>query len=298
MAEPILIADRLVKHFGDIKAVDGVSFTVNKGDIYGFLGPNGSGKSTSIRMILSLIKPTSGSVALFGKTNRMEVLKRTGALIERPDFYNYLSAFQNLKLLAAYSGIDTGKDVLMEKLAIVGLADRAHSKVRTYSQGMKQRLGIAQTMLHDPELIILDEPLNGLDPKGINDMRRLMLSLNKDFGKTLIISSHILREIELIANRMVVFSKGKVVVEGDVKTLLSEGSKRLVIATSNNAKALEVLKKHFPALHFDENRIGELHGEVDTGMVAAINNKLVVEGIEVKQLQSHNSLEDYFLHIT
>ncbi len=301
MPGPILKASKLVKHYGHIKAVDDVSFTVNKGDIYGFLGPNGSGKSTTIRMLLSLITPNSGSIELFGKpltSNRSWVLSRIGALIERPDFYNYLSAYKNLSLLAQYSGIQLSEKEIMDKLQLVGLAERAHSKVRTFSQGMKQRLGLAQTLLHDPELIILDEPVNGLDPQGINDIRKLILSLNQEFGKTIIISSHILREMELIANRMVVINKGKVVVEGDVRSLISHGQQKLVISTTNNRKALAVLKKHFPSLEITENRIGELQTIAASSLVPEINKLLVNEQIDVKQLHLLNSLEDYFLHIT
>jgi len=301
VSDSILKANNLVKHFGHIKAVDNVSFSVNKGDIYGFLGPNGSGKSTTIRMLLSLISPNSGSIELFGKpltSNRNWVLSRIGALIERPDFYNYLSAYKNLSLLAQYSGIQLSEKEIMDKLQLVGLAERAHSKVRTFSQGMKQRLGLAQTLLHDPELIILDEPVNGLDPQGINDIRKLILSLNQEFGKTIIISSHILREMELIANRMVVINKGKVVVEGDVRNLISDGQQKLVISTTDNRKALTLIKKHFPELKISENRIGELQTLASATLVPEINKLLVNEHIDVKQLHLLNSLEDYFLHIT
>lgn len=301
MAEQIVRVKQLQKHFGKIHALDGLDFTVNRGDIYGFLGANGSGKSTTIRIMLGLIYPDSGQLSVFGKsirTHRREILHNTGVLIERPDFYNHLSAYKNLQLLASYSKIASPEKTIMEKLEMVGLSGRAHSKLRTFSQGMKQRLGLAQTLLHDPELIILDEPVNGLDPQGIKDMRKLILSLNRDHNKTLLISSHILREMELIANRMVVISKGKTLVEGEVKQLLSAGRQKLLLVTSDNAMAIKLIRQHFPGLAIDENRIGEIQTEAGAQLVPEINKLLVTEGLAVTQLQSLNSLEDYFLHIT
>lgn len=300
-AEELLIARGLVKHFGPQKAVDGVDLTVRRGDIYGFLGPNGSGKSTTIRMMLSLIRPDSGSVHVFGlpaETHKAAILGRIGALIERPDFYLYLSALKNLELLCRYSGIRADRDHLMDILQLVGLADRAHSAVKTFSHGMKQRLGIAQTLLHDPELIILDEPVNGLDPQGIKDIRDLILKLNSEKGKTLIISSHILREMELIANRMVVINKGKVVVEGDVRELTMQGRQRMVLVTSNPQKSISLLTENFPATEFSLNRLNEIQAVVDPEGVEAINRLLVQHQIGVRQLHVMNSLEDYFLNIT
>lgn len=299
--DPIVLASGLVKHFGRQHAVDGINLRVEKGDIYGFLGPNGSGKSTTIRMLLGLIKPDLGDIRLFGKSlasDRNFILGKVGALIERPDFYNYLSAYKNLALLASYSGVKAVSHHIMEKLEIVGLAARAHSKVGTFSHGMKQRLGIAQTLIHEPELIILDEPVNGLDPQGIKDIRELILLLNGSLGKTLIISSHILREMELIANRMVVINKGKVVVEGDVKALLSSGRQKLILVVDDAARALQLLNSAFPEIVFETNRLNEIHADVDAAKIPAINSLLVNQGIDVRQLQSLNSLEDYFLQIT
>ncbi|MBU1009634.1 MAG: ATP-binding cassette domain-containing protein [Bacteroidetes bacterium] len=299
--DPIVLASGLIKHFGRQQAVDGINLRVEKGDIYGFLGPNGSGKSTTIRMLLGLIKPDKGDIRLFGKslaTDRKFILGKVGALIERPDFYHYLSAFKNLALLASYSGVRADSHLIMEKLDIVGLASRAHSKVGTFSHGMKQRLGIAQTLIHEPELIILDEPVNGLDPQGIKDIRELILLLNGCFGKTLIISSHILREMELIANRMVVINKGKVVVEGEVKVLLSSGRQKLILVVDEAARALQLLNSAFPEVVFETNRLNEIHADVEAMTIPAINSTLVNHGIGVRQLQSLNSLEDYFLQIT
>ncbi len=299
--EKILEVQHLSKVFGTVKAVQDVSFTVYKGDIYGFLGPNGSGKSTTIRMVLNLIKPDGGEVLLFGKRlrdDRHAVLSRIGALIERPDFYTYLSAFENLNILARYSGIRHQKERIMELLEIVHLADRAHDKVKTFSQGMKQRLGIAQTLLHDPDLIILDEPVNGLDPQGIKDMREMIIRLNSEMGKTLIVSSHILREMELISNRMIVISKGKVVVEGEVRKLLENEEQQLILIASDAAKALEVLRQAFPKLNFERNRLDEIHATLPATSIPLVNESLVRAGVGVKQLITRNNLEDFFLQNT
>ncbi|HSF45110.1 MAG TPA: ABC transporter ATP-binding protein, partial [Chitinophagaceae bacterium] len=187
--DPVIEVERLSKRFSDFTAVDDLSFTVNQGDVYGFLGQNGAGKSTTIRMLLTLIAPTTGRIRIFGKelqTHRNDILKKTGAVIERPDLYKYLSAKENLAVFARLSGIKPSDALLMRKLDEVGLADRANSRVKTFSQGMKQRLGIAVAMVHDPALIILDEPTNGLDPQGIADMRRLITSLSRDQGKTIL----------------------------------------------------------------------------------------------------------------
>ena len=299
--EKVLEVNHLVKHFGAVKAVRDVSFTVYRGDIYGFLGPNGSGKSTTIRMVLNLIRPDSGEVLLFGQQlshNRREVLSKVGALIERPDFYQYLSAYQNLDILAQYSGIKHKRAKIMELLEVVDLQDRANDKVKTFSQGMKQRLGIAQTLLHDPDLIILDEPVNGLDPQGIKDIREMIVRLNSEMGKTLIVSSHILREMELISNRMIVISKGKVVVEGEVRKLLESDTQQLTLITTDTSKALKLLLEKFPDYTFDRNLLDELHAELPTDVIPSINEALVNAGIGVKQLITRNNLEDFFLQNT
>ena len=192
---PVIAVKNLTKQFRDTKAVDDLSFTVEPGQVYGFLGQNGAGKSTTIRMLLTLIAPTSGVIELFGlnlQKHRKEILRQVGAIIERPDLYKYLTALENLRIFGAMSGVRIPARKYMEQLEMVGLADRAYSKVRTYSQGMKQRLGIATALVHDPKLIILDEPTNGLDPQGIADIRNLILHLTREQKKTLLVSSHLL----------------------------------------------------------------------------------------------------------
>src|SRR5687768_15418770 len=177
----IIHVSNITKDFKEVKAVDDLSFTVNPGEIYGFLGQNGAGKSTTIRMLLTLIEPTSGSIKVFGHnlfTHRKEILRQVGAIIEKPDLYRYLTALENLSIFAKLSGIRLTRQQLLQHLEMVGLHSRADSKIKTYSQGMKQRLGIAVALIHDPKLIILDEPTNGLDPQGIADMRNLILRLS------------------------------------------------------------------------------------------------------------------------
>src|SRR5690242_7666433 len=172
--QSIVEVKNLSKHYKNISAVDKLSFTVREGDVYGFLGQNGAGKSTTIRMLLTLITPTHGHIEIFGlnlNAHRNEILKQTGAIIEKPELYKYLSAFENLQLFAKLSGIKSSQTQLLQQLEMVGLKDREHDKVKTFSQGMKQRLGIAVSLVHDPKLIILDEPTNGLDPQGIADVR-------------------------------------------------------------------------------------------------------------------------------
>src|SRR5690349_23576835 len=189
----VIDVENLTKQYGSLRAVDDLSFQVNAGQVFAFLGQNGAGKSTTIRMLLSLIKPDSGSIQLFGKdlqSQRISILKQTGAVIEKPDLYGYLTGFENLSLFAKLNGLKPGSQVLRTQLGRVGLEPRANDKVKTYSQGMKQRLGIAVALVHDPELIILDEPTNGLDPQGIVDIRNLILQLCHEHGKTVFISSH------------------------------------------------------------------------------------------------------------
>ncbi len=223
----VIQVSHLSKQFNEIKAVDDLSFSVEAGDVYGFLGQNGAGKSTTIRMLLTLIAPTEGSIEIFGMDlhkNRKDILKQTGAVIERPDLYPYLTAYENISLFARMSGIRATRKKLMDQLEQVGLAERANHIVKTYSQGMKQRLGIAVALVHDPQLIILDEPVNGLDPQGIADIRNLILHLSREKKKTVVVSSHLLNEMELVANRMLIIDKGKKMVEGALGNLLDPES--------------------------------------------------------------------------
>lgn len=226
----IIRVQHLSKQFDEIKAVDDLSFTVKQGCVHGFLGQNGAGKSTTIRMLLTLIRPTEGEIEIFGlplSRNRRQILRRIGAVIEKPDLYKYLSAYENIRLFARLSGIKPERSRLMDQLDRVGLSARAHSKVHTFSQGMKQRLGLAIALVHNPDLVILDEPVNGLDPQGIADIRNLILHLSREEGKTIFVSSHLLSEMEMIADNMLIIDKGRKVVEGPVQELLTPEKRSL-----------------------------------------------------------------------
>ncbi|HVE61336.1 MAG TPA: ABC transporter ATP-binding protein [Chitinophagaceae bacterium] len=290
----------LSKHFKAIRAVDDLSFSVNKGEIYGFLGQNGAGKSTTIRMLLTLIQPTRGTIQVFGKdlqSHRNKILKQIGAIIEKPDLYKFLTALQNLHLFARLSKVKRTTKELMHQLEIVGIAERATSKVKTFSQGMKQRLGIACALIHDPELIILDEPTNGLDPHGIADVRNLLLHLSKNEGKTIVVSSHLLSEIELIADSMLIIDKGKKIAEGKVKELLNPADIIVKLETTDNIAALKKLQKSSwqKSLKTTNEKIFlAIHQE----KIPALAKALIAMDIEIMALQPKHSLEDYFLSLT
>jgi ABC-2 type transport system ATP-binding protein len=229
MNTPVIRVANLTKDFRDVKAVNDLSFSVEEGCVYGFLGQNGAGKSTTIRIMLSLVEPDAGEIEIFGMDlhrHRKEILRQVGAIIEKPDLYKYLTAFENLRIFSRLSGVKKSRKELMDQLERVGLAERANSKVKTYSQGMKQRLGIAVALAHDPRLVILDEPTNGLDPQGIADMRKLILELSRDKKKTIFVSSHLLHEIELVADSMLIIDRGAKVAEGKIDELLGPKSGR------------------------------------------------------------------------
>lgn len=289
------------KEYKDFLAVNNLSFKVYEGDIFGFLGPNGAGKSTSIRMTLSLIKPTSGDITLLGKNivnEREETLSQVGALIEKPDFYPYLTAQKNLEILAKISGVQNLKSKIDEVLDLVGLTSRRDSKVKTFSQGMKQRLGIAQTLLHDPKLIILDEPANGLDPQGQVDMRELIVRINKERGITVIISSHILNEVEQICNRMVIINKGQSMVEGNVSELLTGSRMKVSYVTDDNAKTMQILKNSQFKEYVDGIEKEKLTLLIEHENIPELNTFLSNEGVKVYSIEPIRSLEEYFISMT
>jgi ABC-type multidrug transport system ATPase subunit len=290
----------LTKVFKETTAVDNLSFSVPKGEVYGFLGQNGAGKSTTIRMLLTLVKPTAGSINISGHNlshHRKEVLKKTGAIIEKPDLYKYLTALENISIMARLSGMRLTKKVLLQKLENVGLAERANSKVSTFSQGMKQRLGIASALVHDPQLIILDEPTNGLDPQGIADVRNLILSLSKNEGKTIFVSSHLLSEIEMIADSMLIIDKGKKVAEGKVTELLNPSDTIVALETGDDELTQNFLSSTHWSKCLQENANGIVL-KMHRSEIPALNNELVQKGINVYSLRPKHSLEDYFLSLT
>jgi ABC-type multidrug transport system ATPase subunit len=294
----------LTKKFGhQFTAVNDLSFSVNKGDVYGFLGQNGAGKSTTIRMLLSLITPTSGSIEIFGmplQANRAAIMQNVGAVIEKPAMYEYLTAYQNLKIFSALSGVSKTRAQLLNELDVVGLAARAHDLVRTFSQGMKQRLAIAMAMVNDPKLILLDEPTNGLDPQGIADIRNLILQLSRVQGKTVLVSSHLLSEIEQVATRLIIIDKGCKLVEGDSKDLFDKSKTVVAIQTLNNIEATKQLMQTSWASHvlIDRSSDKEICMQLDEKLLPTLHKNLVEMGIGVLSVKPMHSLEDYFLRIT
>jgi ABC-2 type transport system ATP-binding protein len=301
MPTPIIEISHLAKHYGSFHAVRDLNLTVEQGDVYGFLGPNGAGKSTTIRMMMSLIRPTSGDIRIFGQSlneHRSEILRRVGAIVERPDFYNYLSARRNLELLGRLSGADASKANVNRVLGIVGLGERAESKVKTFSHGMKQRLGLAQALIHNPDLIVLDEPSTGLDPQGMVDMRDLILELAHDHKKTVFLSSHILPEVELTANRMVIINRGKTIIEGSVQELLNAGRLKVTIETTDVPRALEVLRAtpdgEWIQSSTDQEIIIMLNRQDIPGVVAS----LATADIPLRAVTPVRSLEEYFISLT
>jgi len=300
MNENILQTRQLGKRFGKRWAVKNLNLEVQRGDVFGFLGPNGAGKSTTIRMILSLIRPTTGETELFGyslKSHRSDGLRRVGGIVEKPDFYLYLSAYKNLQIIGALSGGVERKRIL-EVLDLVGLSSRAADRVKTYSHGMKQRLGIAQALLSDPELVILDEPTNGLDPQGMKEVRDLIVHLSRDQKKTIILSSHLLNEIELVANRMVIINNGELVVQGDVSKLLDEGDKYVVIHATPLKKVESVLRKQKKMITSYAVKEGVVEVKMDFKDIPELNKALVDAGVQVHALIPKRSLEDLFLSMT
>jgi ABC-2 type transport system ATP-binding protein len=285
----------LTKRYGDsMLAVDDLALRVRRGEVYGFLGPNGAGKTTTLRMLLGLVRPTSGDAAVLGaKPGSPEGLARIGAMIEAPAFYPYLSGRDNLRVLARYAGV--AEDRVETVLAEVGLSARAADRSTTYSQGMKQRLGVAAALLKDPELLILDEPTNGLDPAGMAEMREFIRSLART-GRTVVISSHLMGEIEQVSDRVGIIRHGALVAEGTVDEL--RGRAGLIVRAAPQAEAARLIGA-LPGVDEVTHVDGLLEVAVDTSAAAAINTVLVEAGVAVSELYAEKtSLEDIFLELT
>lgn len=300
MPEKIISVRHLSKKFGSFQAIHDVSFSVYKGDVFGFLGPNGAGKSTSIRCLNSLIKPDSGTIEIFGEsitTHRESILGRVGSIIEKPDFYKYLSAYRNLEIFSRISGKPSSKQEIYKMLDFVGLGGRERDKFAGFSHGMKQRLGIAQTLLHNPDLIILDEPTTGLDPQGIIDIRNLILRLKNEQNKTVLLSSHNLAEIELICNRMVIINKGRSMVEGKVSELMNGENLILRLEASPLSQAKNVLLTWKPELQWENVGDTALQFPIEKSEIPLLTKVLVENNIEIFSLEAKRTLEDYFIKI-
>jgi ABC-type multidrug transport system ATPase subunit len=297
--EMILQTHGLSKRYGRRWAVNDLDLKVKQGEVFGFLGPNGAGKSTTIRMLLSLISPTRGQVELFGAPltrRKRSGLRRVGGLVERPDFYLYLTARRNLEIVASLRGDESAADI-GRVLDVVGLSARSGDKVKTFSHGMKQRLGIAQALLGSPELIILDEPTSGLDPQGIKEVRELIQQLSREGRMTIFLSSHLLSEIEQTATSMAIINQGRLVVQGGVVELLTAGENTVRVETSAVDEATRVIAASgFASSTTVSGQTIEC--SMPRERVAELNRTLVAAGIPVNALVPKRSLEEYFLSIT
>jgi ABC-type multidrug transport system ATPase subunit len=296
MTSDLVIETRaLTKRYGEaIVAVDALDLRVRRGEVYGFLGPNGAGKTTTLRVLLGLVRPTSGHVAVLGGApGSPQGLARIGAMVEAPAFYPFLSGRDNLRVLARYAGVS--EDRADAVLGVVGLSDRAADRSASYSLGMKQRLGVAAALLKDPELLILDEPTNGLDPSGMAEMRELIRSLGSA-GRTVILSSHLMGEVEQVSDRVGVIRDGSLVAEGTVEELRGRAGLRVRAEPLREAASLIDALPEVDAVTAVD---GLLEVAVDTARAPAINRALVHAGIAVSELYAETaSLEDVFFELT
>ena len=299
MSESILQTEVVTKRFGNRVAVDHVSLSVQRGDIFGFLGQNGAGKSTLIRMALGLVKPTSGRLFLCGhdvSKHPLRALDHVGAIVESPAFYENFSGFDNVRMLAALSGGASRKHI-SETLELVGLGERAHDPVRKYSHGMRQRLGIAQALLPHPEFVVLDEPTDGLDPQGIQEIRSLLPRLRDELGLTIMVSSHLLHEVERVCNRIAIIDEGRLLYEGRIEDLLP-AERLLKITAEPLEQAYQVLHSRWD-VSISRNGSDSLCARVPRECIPRVNALLVENGIRVTELSAHTeSLEEVFLRLT
>ncbi len=294
----IIQTNHLTKTYKGKDVVKNVNMKVKKGEIYGFLGSNGAGKTTVMKMLMNLVKPTSGEIELFGKrltSTSYEFLKRMGSIIEYPVFYDKMSARENLDLHCEYIGY-YNKKAIDSALDLVQLKNIEGKPVEDFSLGMKQRLGLARAIITKPELLILDEPINGLDPVGIKEMRNLFKMLCEDYGITLLISSHILGEIEQIAHTVGVISDGKLVEEVSIDTIREENTEYIELKTSNMKKAVYIIREHLHLTNFkviEESQIRIYESTVSQG---EISQALILNGVMVEEInKKSHSLEDYFM---
>ncbi|OXS72838.1 bacitracin ABC transporter ATP-binding protein [Lysinibacillus sp. KCTC 33748] len=296
--EYIVQTENLSKSFGKEQAVSNINLKIRKGEIYGFLGPNGAGKTTTIRMLLGLMKPSSGTVKMFQKDltrERINILSKVGSLVENPSYYPHLTAYENLEALRKILGVP--KSRIDEVLEIVRLKDAADKKVKGFSLGMKQRLGIAASLLHNPELLILDEPTNGLDPSGIIEIRNLIKRLPSEYGMTIIISSHLLSEIDQMATQVGIVTKGKMIFQDSIEAMRRFAQPKVVIKVSDSEKGWRSLVANGIKAEHKDDLI--LFDECSDEKVAHIVQILVQEGISVYRVEEEKrSLEDIFLQMT
>ncbi|MDE3056416.1 MAG: ABC transporter ATP-binding protein [Bacteroidota bacterium] len=301
-AEVVLRTIALGKQYKSKRwAVQDVNLEIHRGDIFGFLGPNGAGKSTTIRMILSLIAPTAGSVELFGhqlSTEREAALAKVAGIVEKPDFYLYLSAFRNMQITGAMTlGKTPLRTMIMDSLQLVGLAGRAFDRVKTFSHGMKQRLGIAQALLCKPEVIVLDEPTSGLDPQGMKEVRELIARLSREHKMTVFLSSHLLNEVEQVATRMAIISKGKLVAQGSVEELLRSKISSVKILSEPVKRSTAILKKMKSVSNVVLNGDG-ISATIEKSDIPKVVKTLTAAECKIYSIVPQQSLEEYFLSVT
>jgi ABC-2 type transport system ATP-binding protein len=297
--EIVLRTNGLSKKFGKRWAVKDLNIEVHRGDVFSFLGPNGAGKSTAIRMILTLLRPTAGSIEIFGmdlRKNRSAILSRVCGIVEKPDFYLYLSAYKNLEILGSMTR-SVRREEIMEVLDLVGLKLRAFEKVKAFSHGMKQRLGIAQALLTKPELIILDEPTTGLDPQGMKEVRGLIKKLASEKEMTIFLSSHLLSEVEMVATRMAVINRGELIAQGPVSELLDREPMEYFVQVSPHDSAVKLIGT-LPWAEVLSAENGKIELRLESGHSSELNTILVTNHIEVTSFYPHRTLEDFFLKIT
>jgi lantibiotic transport system ATP-binding protein len=298
LSETIIQTEGLTKTYGDRRAVDQLRLTINRGDIYGFLGPNGAGKTTTIRMLLGLIRPTKGNIQIFNKnlhSHRLEILRKVGSLVEYPSYYAHLTGRDNLEAIRRI--IDVPKSRIDEVLTIVRLTNDANRPVKGYSLGMKQRLGIAAALLGSPELLILDEPTNGLDPSGILEIRELIKSLPHQHGITVLVSSHLLSEIEQMATRVGIIQHGRMVFQDSISVLQDQAQHRIRFAVSNPVKAANLLAASGCAVEQHEGIV--MMNYMPDSQVASAVDLLVQNQLSVYRVEEQRqSLEEIFLSLT
>jgi ABC-2 type transport system ATP-binding protein len=301
MSETIVTTDRLTKRYGDRLAVDAVSLTVRRGEVYGFLGPNGAGKTTTLRMLLGLIRPTGGQASVLGSSpGSPAVVARIGALVEGPGFYPYLSGRDNLRVMARYQGLDD--PAVDDALDRVDLAGRGRDRFRSYSLGMKQRLGVASALLGGPDLLVLDEPTNGLDPAGMADMRALVVDVAAG-GQTVVLSSHLMSEVQEICDRVGVIADGRLLAESTVAEMRGASAVKVVAAPLDRARAVAMRVAGEDAVQVVDptggGHGGELRLRADPSVVAALTRELVADGVDVLEIRAvERSLEEVFFEMT
>lgn len=294
----IVETKNLTKQFGREQAVTGLDMKIPKGEIYGFLGPNGAGKTTTIRMLLGLMKPTNGSIQIFNKDinkDKKAILQRIGSLVENPSYYPHLTAYENLEAIRKIMGAK--KTRIAEVLEIVRLTEAANKKVKGYSLGMKQRLGIAAALLNQPELLILDEPTNGLDPSGIIEIRNLIKRLPAESGMTVLISSHLLSEIDQMATTVGIVSKGKMIFQDSIEVMRQQAQQKILLRVSKANQAWRSLLARGIQAEYQDEKI--LLYERSEENIAKIVQLLVQDGFSIYRVEEEKrSLEDIFLQMT